>query len=125
MEEAKPVSRRKKLLLYPFGLLVGVLNGLFGAGGGMIAVPLLRGLGIETENCHATSIAIILPLAVASGILYFSGGNLNLADAWPYLPGGALGAVCGAWLLPRIGTLWLRRIFGVLVLAAAVRMLLK
>ena len=105
-------KHKKRCLPYLFGLLVGGLNGLFGAGGGMIAVPMLRGLGLEGEQCHATSLAIILPLAMASGLLYLHAGQLTIGDAWPYLPGGLLGALCGAWLLPRLKTIWLRRIFG-------------
>lgn len=118
------MSGAKKRLIYPLGLAAGLLNGLFGAGGGMVAVPMLRGLGLEPESCHATSIAIILPLAVASGFLYSRFGGLSISDAWPYLPGGALGALFGAWLLPRVGTVWLRRVFGALVIFAALRLLL-
>lgn len=106
------------------GLAVGLLNGLFGSGGGMVAVPMLRGLGVNPGECHATSIAIIFPLAVASGFLYLNAGSFTLADAWIYLPGGLLGAIFGAWLLPRLATVWLRRMFGLVILSAAYRLLL-
>ena len=46
------------------GGLCGVLNGLFGAGGGIAAVPLLKAGGLEQKKAHATSLAVILPLAV-------------------------------------------------------------
>lgn len=104
---------------------MGVLNGLLGAGGGMIVVPMLKGLGVKAEECHATSIAIIFPLAVASGILYLNMGSFKLSHALIYLPGGVAGAVFGAWLLPRIGTIWLRRVFGAMILFAAVRLLMR
>lgn len=116
-------NKKRKILFYPLGLAVGLLNGLLGAGGGMVAVPMLKGLGVDQEACHATSIAIILPLAIASGALYMNAGSLNLADALMYLPGGVAGAVAGAWLLPRIGTNRLRRVFGVVILLAAARIL--
>lgn len=118
----KPKSKK---MYYPLGLAVGTLNGLFGSGGGMIAVPMLRGLGVKPEECHATSIAVIFPLALASGFLYLNAGSFTLSDAWVYLPGGLLGAVFGAWLLPRLGTIWLRRVFGIVVLFAACRLLLR
>lgn len=116
---------KRKFLFYPLGLAVGVLNGLFGSGGGMVAVPMLKGLDVEPEACHATSIAIIFPLAVASGLMYLNAGSFKLADALVYLPGGAAGAVFGAWLLPKIGTVWLRRIFAVVILFAAGRLLMR
>lgn len=117
--------KSKKFLYYPLGLAAGMLNGLFGSGGGMAAVPMLRGLGVKPEECHATSIVIILPLAIASGFLYLNAGSFTLADAWVYLPGGLLGAIFGAWLLPRLGTVWLRRVFGLVVLFASGRLLLR
>lgn len=119
----KDKNKKRGILYYPLGFGVGFLNGLLGSGGGMVAVPMLEGLGVEPEACHATSIAIILPLTVASGLLYLGAGNFNLTDALVYLPGGLPGAVFGAWLLPKIGTKWLHRIFGVVILFAASRLI--
>lgn len=107
------------------GFITGGLNGLFGSGGGMVAVPMLRGLGLTDEQSHATSMAVIFPLAIASGFFYLREGGFALADAWPYLPGGLLGALCGAWLLPRLNAVWLHRVFGVVILFSAGRLLLR
>lgn len=115
----------KRRLAWLLGFVAGCLNGLFGAGGGMVAVPLLRGMGLSGGRSHATSMAVIFPLTVASGILYLQAGQFSLGDALPYLPGGVVGAVTGALLLPRIKTVWLRRLFGVVILFSAGRLLLK
>ena len=41
------------------------------AGGGMIAVPaMVNFLGLDEHDAHATAIAVILPLAVISSIIY-------------------------------------------------------
>lgn len=117
--------KKKNFWFYTLGAAIGFLNGLLGSGGGMVAVPMLRRLKVETEACHATSIAIISPLAVASGLLYLKAGSYSLADALPYLPGGLLGAVFGAWVLPKIKTVWLRRIFGAVILFSAWRLLTR
>jgi uncharacterized membrane protein YfcA len=69
--------------------------------------------------------AVILPLAVVSGFLYFGAAEFSLGEALPYLPGGLLGAMAGAWLLPKLGTLWLHRLFGGVILFAAGRLLLR
>ena len=118
-------AKRKRLLVWPMGLAVGLLNGFFGAGGGMVGVPMLRGLGLETRECHATCIAVIAPLAMASAWLYLKDGVFALSDAWIYLPGGLAGAMLGGWLLPKLSSVWLRRIFGALILFAATRLLMK
>ncbi len=104
------------------GLVSGVLNGLFGAGGGVVVVPMLEKFGVDTKKSHATSVAIILPASVVSACLYFSAGHLDLARAACYLPGGLIGAAVGAWLLKKIQNKWLKVAFALLIIAGAVRM---
>lgn len=107
------------------GGLCGVLNGLFGAGGGIAAVPLLKAGGLEQKKAHATSLAVILPLAVTSAVSYLAQGTISVEEALPYLPGGFLGACAGALLMKKIPALWLRRVFALFLIYAAVRLLLK
>ncbi len=113
----------KKKWAYWGGGLAGVVNGLLGAAGGLVVVPTLRKAGIETRKAHATSVAIILPISIVSAIFYLSSGRFELADSLIYLPGGVAGALLGGWLLPKIPSHALRRIFGLFMLWAAVRML--
>lgn len=105
------------------GMIAGLANGLLGAGGGMIAVPLLEKSGLSQTQSHATSLAVILPLTLLSAGFYLFRGDVALQDALPYLPWTLAGSLFGAWLLPRCKSCWLRRIFGLLTLWAAVRML--
>lgn len=107
------------------GLAIGVLNGLFGSGGGMAAVPLLTLLGLPQQKSHATSIAVILPLTALSALLYLQGGMMQVSESLPYLAGGAAGAIAGAFLLGRLSPALLKKLFGVLILFAAVRMWLR
>ncbi len=119
------MKHHKRWLAWPMGLAVGLLNGFFGSGGGMVGVPMLRILGLETQESHATCIAVIAPLAAVSAGLYLYREAFALRDALLYLPGGLAGALAGAWLLPRLKTVWIRRGFGVLILFAAVRLLTR
>ena len=105
------------------GTACGLLGGLFGAGGGLIAVLLLGKVGLPAEKCHATAIAVTLPLSVLGGIGYFLHGWTDFSLLWKLLPLGLVGAGVGAWLLPRIKTCWLHRIFGALLIFCALRML--
>ncbi len=115
----------KKLGGALLGLAVGLLNGLFGAGGGMVAVPMLKKAGLEPKDAHATSIAITMPLSVFSGYLYLQAGGLALSDALPFIPAGVIGALVGALLLKKASNTLLRRLFGALVIVAAVRLLMR
>lgn len=107
------------------GFTSGILNGLFGSGGGIVAVPLLERLGIEPKKSHATSVIIIFFLSIAAAIGYYTGGALDFRTAFSYIPSGLAGAAIGTVLLGKIDNSLLRRIFGIIMLISAVRMLLR
>ena len=107
------------------GGLAGAANGLFGAGGGLVLVPLLIGwAGLEEKQAFATSVAVILPLSLASyAVFCLRGGNVWL-EALPYLLGGIAGGLLSARFFRRIPAVWLHRLFGVLILYGGVRAVL-
>lgn len=114
----------KKTLI---GIVTGFANGLFGSGGGTIVVPAMeRFLNVEEHKAHATAIAVILPLSVLSLIIYL--WKTDVAAVWQLAlwasAGGLAGGLVGAKLLAKVSGLWLHRIFGAFMLAAAVRMML-
>ena len=107
------------------GLCAGAVNGLFGAGGGMVLVPLLTLLtDLQDGEVFPASIAIILPLCLVSlGVTALRQG-LDLSLALPYLIGGALGAVPAGLWGRKIPVKWLHRGLGILILWGGVRYLL-
>ena len=51
------------------GLAAGAVNSALGAGGGMIAVPMLKKSGMEQNRAQANAVALImLPTAASAGI---------------------------------------------------------
>jgi len=108
-----------------FGILIGVVNGLLGAGGGMLAVPLLKKLGLDEKEAHANAVAVILPITVVSAVLYLYKDYVNLSDALIYIPTGLLGSVIGTFILKKIKTDWLNKLFCGFMLYAGIRLLLK
>lgn len=106
------------------GLAAGLVNGLLGSGGGMIAVPMLERGGEEAGRAHATSVAVMLPLSAVSAMFYLKDGAVTVSDALPYIPGGLVGALLGVLLLRRINPRLLRRIFGVVAVSSGLRILL-
>lgn len=105
------------------GLLVGLVNGFLGAGGGMIAVPALKSVGLSTKQSHENAVAVILPLTILSAVLYLLNDRVALADAWSYIPGGLIGALIGTFLMKKISNIWLTRIFGGFMIFSGLRML--
>ena len=118
-------SKNNNLLTVAAGLAVGIVNGLLGAGGGMIAVPLLKKLGFSQKQAHANAVAVILPITVLSAALYLIKGYVSLADSFVFIPGGLLGSLIGTYCLKKISPIWLKRIFGGFMVYAGVRLLLR
>lgn len=106
------------------GSCAGAINGLFGAGGGMILVPLLRKLtDLEEEQVFPSSIAVILPICLVSLSVSASRGPLPWGQALPYLLGSAAGGLLAALLGKKIPVLWLHRVLGILILWGGIRYL--
>jgi hypothetical protein len=108
------------------GILVGFLNGLFGAGGGALLIPALTRFGkLKTHKAHATALAVMLPLSVLSAVFYTLGVQVDWQAVLWVSAGGVVGGLVGARLLKRLSAHWLRKLFAVFVAAAAIRMVLS
>lgn len=118
-------KHKQNLKIAIIGSLVGFVNGILGAGGGMLAVPLLKKSGFDTKQSHTNAIAVILPITLISAIMYLVKGLVSIKDAYVYMPTGLLGALIGTYLLKKISSKWLIRLFGALMIYAGVRLLLK
>ena len=112
-------TKNKALML--IGIIVGIANGLFGAGGGTLLVPVLD-KSLPTHKAHATALAVILPLSVVSAIVYTFGVDVNWATVGWVSAGGVAGGFVGAKLLKKISAAWLNIIFAAFMTAAAIRM---
>ena len=108
------------------GALAGILNGLFGAGGGLALVPLLSGwLHLKEKQAFATSIAIILPLSIVSFTIYCVQGGDVWTDSLPYLLGGIVGGAIATSLFHRISATWLHRLFSLLLFCGGIKAVLS
>jgi uncharacterized protein len=118
--------KMKKYLTYALiGIVTGMANGLFGSGGGTIAVPaMILLLDEEEHRAHATAIAIILPLTVLSSFFYISNNYLDIEITWKVILGGIAGGYLGAKLLDICPTHILRKLFALFMILAAIRMIL-
>ena len=105
------------------GLLIGFINGFFGGGGGMLCVPLLeRVLGEPTKKAHATAILIILPICIASAVMYIINGYFA---PWRTLTAGVgviAGGTLGALLLKKLPPFAIGVVFSLLMIGVGARM---
>lgn len=104
------------------GGCAGMVTGLFGAGGGMVLIPLLTLLtDLREEEVFPFSISTILPLCIVT--LLTSPNPLPFSDALPYLIGSALGGLCAGLWGRKIPVQWLHRILGAFILWGGIRYL--
>ena len=115
----------KKYILYSLtGALSGIINGLFGAGGGMIVVPALEHvLKKETKTAHATAIAVILPISAVSAFFYLKSGFFDLNTALIVGIPSIVGGICGAIFLKKASNNLIRTLFALSIIITGVRML--
>ena len=106
-------------------LLCGFLNGIFGSGGGILVVPLLKKFGLKTKKAHATSVLIILALSLVSIFFYILRYYLDLNNIFLFIPFGLFGSFVGSFFLKGINTNLLRRIFGLLIILSSLRLFFR
>lgn len=110
------------------GLAAGFINGLLGAGGGIVLVYGLRAIfaakRIDVQGIYAMIPVAILPLSALSAWQYFHAGHFAGISPLPYLLPAALGGACGAFLQRKLQTRTLNRIFAALVLTSGILMVM-
>ena len=105
------------------GLVAGLVNGLLGGGGGLLLVPMLRRMaGLAVHASHATAIVTTACFSAVSLPIYLLRGSVDLSLALPLAIGGAAGSLCGALVLRRVPTGWLKKGFALFLLFSAWRM---
>ena len=74
------MKKIKKWQILVFGALIGLINGFFGGGGGMVVVPLLNKMfGLEQKKAQATALFVILPISLVSTIVYLTHKSIAFA----------------------------------------------
>ena len=113
------------LLLIAIGILTGFMAGLLGIGGAIIMVPaLIFLLGLSQQGAQGTSLAVMLPpIGLIAAYNYFKAGHVNLKYALILAVMFVAGSYFGSKLAIVLPQPLLKKIFGILLLAVAVKML--
>jgi uncharacterized membrane protein YfcA len=111
-----------------FGLMfgAGALSGLLGIGSGAVKVIAMdRAMRIPFKVSTTTSNFMIGVTAAASAGIYLSRGYIDPRVAMPVMLGVLVGALAGTKVLVRAPVKTLRLVFGVVILALAVEMIVN
>jgi uncharacterized membrane protein YfcA len=114
------------LLLLLLGLVAGILGGLMGIGGGIIVVPaLVLIFGFSQHLAQGTTLAMMVPpIGLLAAWMYYSKGYVDIKVAALMCAGFFVGGLLGARFATVIPDQILRKIFGVVMLLASLKMIL-
>lgn len=120
----KKFSWKQILLLILVGVLGGVINGLFGAGAGLLLVPLIMLVSkLDEKKVHATTLGCVMIMCVASSIVFFVHKQINFKlTLWCFV-GSLVGAILGTFLLQKFKNKVINIIFSCLLIVAGVLMI--
>lgn len=111
------------------GLIAGFINGMLGAGGGIIVIFVLtRMLGdsiTEKNAVFAHALCVMLPLSLLTCILYGARGHMTLEGFGVFALPAILGGLCGGALLGRLGDRAMRRGFAGLVIISGILLMVR
>lgn len=105
------------------GVIVGLTLGATGAGGSLLAIPLLvYGVGLRVQEATALSLIVVGLSAGLGAVRYLKAGEVRLKAAVLFSASGSLGAWLGAFGHRMVREQIILGSFGVLMLGVAWRM---
>lgn len=123
----RPMSIQIILSLVLIGILAGILSGLVGVGGGVIMVPLLvLLLGFSQHQAQGTSLAVlVVPVTAVAVYSYYKEGYIDWRYAAIIAVFFVIGGYFGSKIAIGLDQRMLKKIFGVILILIAGKMLLE
>lgn len=114
------------LSLILIGILAGALSGLVGVGGGIIMVPLLvLFFSFNQHEAQGTSLAVLaVPVTAVAVFNYYKEGQINLKYAAIIAVFFVLGSIVGSKFALTLDQKVLKKIFAIVLVVIAGKMLL-
>ena len=115
------------LMLLVIGIITGVMAGMLGIGGAIIMIPaLVYIIGLEQHMAQGTSLAVMLPpVGIIAAYNYYKAGAVNIKFALILAAAFIIGSYFGSKLALNIPQPVLKKIFGLLLLLVAAKMLMS
>jgi uncharacterized membrane protein YfcA len=119
------MSTSMLLILVVIGIITGVMAGMLGIGGAIIMIPaLVFLLGISQQTAQGTSLAVMLPpVGIIAAYNYYKAGQVNIRFAIILAVFFLVGSYFGSKLALKLPQDVLKKIFGILLLLVAAKML--
>ena len=113
-----------KVPILGIGLVAGIVSSMMGVGGGIILVPMLIFLlNFDMHRAVGTSLLVIIPTALVGAYAHYRLGNINLVVAPIVIVGAVIGAWTGAHIAETTPSVYLEKVFGLLLLLISIKMI--
>ena len=121
------MSTSMLLILIGIGIVTGFMAGMLGIGGAIIMIPaLVFFMGISQQTAQGTSLAVMLPpVGIIAAYNYYKAGHVNIKFAIILAVVFLVGSYFGSKVALNLPQPVLKKIFGVLLLLVAAKMLLS
>ena len=121
------MSTSMLLILIVIGIITGIMAGMLGIGGAIIMTPaLVFIMGLSQANAQGTSLAVMLPpIGIIAAYNYYKAGFVNIKFALILAVCFLVGSYFGSKIAVNIPQHMLKKIFGLLLLLVAAKMLLS
>ena len=121
---------KKYIPIFLIGILAGAVNGLLGAGGGIIVTYFLSHTLTKEQKSKngvfVNAVATMLPISVISLIIYLTKGYIKIdSSLLVLLPSALIGGIIGAFLLTKLHLKTVKILFSILVVISGIMMILK
>ncbi len=125
------ISAKRSLAVLLFaGVGAGFINGLLGAGGGIILVYALSALNPDksasaVRDNFASTIACILPISLVSAVIYSHSGTVDVTQVPKFILSAIAGGAAGALLMDKLSAATIKNMFAILLIIAGINMILR
>lgn len=111
------------------GVLAGLVNGLLGAGGGILIVYAMAFILKDTEpdprDLYANALCVMLPVSAFSCLRYALAGNLSTEGFAVYTLPAIIGGLVGGFLLGKLRASAVKKLFAALVIYSGIFLILR
>jgi uncharacterized membrane protein YfcA len=113
------------MILLGIGIITGAMAGMLGIGGAIIMIPaLVYFMGFSQHMAQGTSLAVMLPpIGIIAAYNYYKAGEVNIKFALILAVTFLIGSYFGSKLALNLPQAALKKIFGILLLLVAAKML--
>lgn len=106
------------------GVVAGFINGFFGAGGGLLLVPMIHYVSKRNSKvAHATTLVCVMFMCVASSVLYIVKKQVDYTLFLCCGIGSVIGSLVGVKLLKKLKNKIIDLVFSFVLITAGVLMI--